>query len=536
MSKTDLAAESKGRLAHNVRRFIYPPESMPDLAIPPTRRQALSQARFGTRVAEEEIEGLKSYFVETNQWAALIAGEVDVIFGSKGAGKSALYSLLVSQRDELRMQRRIVIVPAENPRGTPVFRDLAASPPATEEEFRGMWKLYFLALLASYIRHNNSVTKVSNVAADDVVRFLEENGLLAPDLGLLARLRAVLEYVHKRLPSLEATVTDPHTGLAIKGKITLAEPTIEQRGLGFRSADELLEKLNQAFAELHIKSWLVIDRLDVAFSDTAELEANALRALFRVYLDMASFDQFSLKIFLRDDIWQKLLSAGFREASHVTKSITISWDQQSLINLLVRRLINNPAICSFYGVTESEVLADAHKQLQFFDRVFPKQVDIGARKPRSIDWMLSRTADASKRTAPRELIHLLLATRDAQLRRDELGNPEPPPDNLFDRAAISAALPEVSKARYEQTLCAEHPSLKPFLDKLERSKTQQTPESLARIWHGEVTDTTVGLAKATAEALAEVGFFERKGSPESPAYHVPFLYRGALKLRQGAAT
>ena len=57
-------------------------------------------------------------------------------------------------------------------------------------------------------------------------------------------------------------------------------------------------------------------------------------------------------------------------------------------------------------------------------------------------------------------------------------------DALFERSAMKAALPEVSKARYEQTLCAEYPALKPILDKLDGEKTQQTPATLAKIWKG----------------------------------------------------
>lgn len=47
---------------------------------------ALMLASFGSRVAEEEVESLHEYFVETEQWRRLLAGEVDIVFGSKGAG------------------------------------------------------------------------------------------------------------------------------------------------------------------------------------------------------------------------------------------------------------------------------------------------------------------------------------------------------------------------------------------------------------------------------------------------------------------
>ena len=144
--------------------------------------------------------------------------------------------------------------------------------------------------------------------------------------------------------------------------------------------------------------------------------------------------------------------------------------------------------------------------------------------------MLTRTADGTGKTAPRELIHLLTAARDQQLKLLEMGAPEPDGEALLDRSAIKAALPEVSKARYEQTLCAEQPAFKSMLDKLEGEKTQQTPASLAKIWRLSEVET---LSKA--EELAEAGFFEKRGSKDQPIFWVPFLYRDALNLVQGQA-
>lgn len=94
----------------------------------------LSASSFGQRVAEEEIDQLTAYFVETDHWRRLYRGEIDVVYGAKGSGKSALYSLLLSRSSKLKDQR-ILLVPAESPRGTPAFRDLLLDPPTTEREF-----------------------------------------------------------------------------------------------------------------------------------------------------------------------------------------------------------------------------------------------------------------------------------------------------------------------------------------------------------------------------------------------------------------
>lgn len=494
------------------------------------RKDLLTDAKFGSRIAEDEVDELHSYFVETEQWRKVLAGEVDIIFGAKGAGKSALYSLLVAQKEQLRLGRRTMFLAAENPRGTPAFRDLTTEPVLSEESFRGLWKLYFLSIAANYLRHHQSMTNTTNEAASEVIDVLSANGLLAPNVSLITRLKAAYEYLQKYFPTIEAGMTDPSTGIQYKGKITLAEPSSDQRGLGFRSLDDLLQRLNFAFQEKAITCWLVLDRLDVAFSDSPELEANALRSLFRAYLDMIALSHIKVKIFLRDDIWRRIVGPGFREASHITRTLTLTWDHQSLLNLIVRRVASNIHICDYYDVPQDELLSSAELQEMFFYKVFPDQVDVGLSKPATFDWMLSRTADGSKRTAPRELIHLLLEARDEQLKRYQNGNGEPEDNLLFDKLSIRSALPAVSKARYEQTLCAEYPALKIYLDPLESEKTLQTSETLSKLWKCSNLK-----ALDVAEKLVEAGFFERRGSKENQNFWVPFLYRDALKMVQGAA-
>lgn len=79
-------------------------------------------------MAEEEVDALSEYFVETENWNSVFSGKTDIVYGPKGSGKSALYYLLVFRTDEL-FDRRIVLIPGENPRGAPAFQNLSAAPP-----------------------------------------------------------------------------------------------------------------------------------------------------------------------------------------------------------------------------------------------------------------------------------------------------------------------------------------------------------------------------------------------------------------------
>jgi hypothetical protein len=128
--------------------------------------------------------------------------------------------------------------------------------------------------------------------------------------------------------SVEGGLTiDPGTGVpnGITGKITLCEPNATLRDQGFlTAADRLMAYANPALKESGEQIWLLLDRLDVAFAETHELERNALRALFRAYRDLAEHDAIKLKIFLRSDIWSRITETGFREASHITKLVVLN--------------------------------------------------------------------------------------------------------------------------------------------------------------------------------------------------------------------
>jgi hypothetical protein len=132
--------------------------------------------------------------------------------------------------------------------------------------------------------------------------------------------------------------------------------------------------------------------------------------------------------------------------------------------------------------------------------------------------------------APRELIHLMNVSRDAQIRKLEMGVMEIEDETLLSRQAIREAVPEVSHTRLKQTVYAEFPRLREFIEKLNGEHTLQRPETLQRIWNVSPDE-----AKTIAEDLSDVGFFERRGDKNQPQYWVPFVYRDATGMVQGTA-
>ena len=358
-------------------------------------------------------------------------------------------------------------------------------------------------------------------------------GLAPGPGGLRGLVQRVREYVGRLVnpESIESGLKIDAGGnpTGITTKITLREPSGAERAQGSVSVDELIQVCSTVLQEQNFTVWLAFDRLDVAFAESRELEANALRALFKVYLDLLATDVIRLKIFLRSDIWRAVTEKGFREASHVTRELSIDWPEASLLNLVVRRLLQNGVLLDQYGINPDEVLRSTMAQREFFDQLVPEQIDSG-RNPKTFEWMLGRVADGTRQAAPRELIHLLDQARVVQLAMLERGDPEPEGLVPFSRQAFRESLPEVSRVRLEKTIYAEYSSLRAAVEALQGEKTNQSLGSLSDVWGSTEED-----ARDTAEELVEIGFFERRGEKDNPAYWVPFLYRSALGMVQGSA-
>jgi len=494
-----------------------------------SKKDVLHDLSFGNQIAEEEKDTLKDYFVQTSSWQRILRGEIDVIYGPKGAGKSAIYVLVQDYVDYL-FDKRVLLVSAEHIRGDPAFKSLTLDPPTGEREFTNLWKLYFMTLIAraldDYGMKGADIEKLRAV--------LQENGLLPSQSTTLgAILKLVQTYVRKysNPSAVEGGVQVSAEGMPkFSGKLTFDDPTPENEKKGFVSIDQLFHLANQSLGAAHYKVWVLLDRLDVAFDESSELEKNALRALFRAYRDIRKFDNVVVKVFLRTDIWERIADVGFREATHISRDITLKWDKNSLQNLIVRRLLNNKKVVDFYGVKREKVLEDYSAQNDFFYRVFPEQVELGEKQSSTMDWIIKRSTDSRNDPAPREIIFFLNKVVEHQAARLERGEEVPDGDALFDRAVFKEALPELSEYRTTRMLYAEYPDQKKFIEKMRGEKAEQSIATLAGLWGvGEEE------AKSIAQKLTDIGFFEQRGSRDNLTFWVPFMYRPYLNLVQGKA-
>src|SRR5690606_39168442 len=120
------------------------------------KKTLLQELSFGESIAELEAEKLKDYFLKTDYWLQVRNGTTDVVYGAKGAGKSAIYMSLVNDEATLNAEG-ILISLAENPAGNTVFSALTNDPPTSHTEFIRLWKLYFLVIAARAIEDFDDV-------------------------------------------------------------------------------------------------------------------------------------------------------------------------------------------------------------------------------------------------------------------------------------------------------------------------------------------------------------------------------------------
>ena len=105
---------------------------------------------LGNSVAEHDAL-LERYFVETEAFRRLVAGEVDLVAGDKGTGKTALYRILKERYAAIPSLRGVEVVPGFNPAGNPVFQRLAEGDVLEEGQYASIWKAYVLALVGNWL-------------------------------------------------------------------------------------------------------------------------------------------------------------------------------------------------------------------------------------------------------------------------------------------------------------------------------------------------------------------------------------------------
>ena len=185
-----------------------------------TKRELLQTVTFGESIAELEVEKLKDYFLQTEFWKVVRNGTNDIVYGAKGAGKSALYTSITNDIDSL-FDEGVLVSLAENPTGNTAFSNLRNDPPTTQTEFVRLWKLYFLVITASVFEEY----AINDEYAKKIKQILIDCNLIPAQNKLSSFLKACFDFMRSFKNGREISTTtefDSISGLYSGQKFSLS--------------------------------------------------------------------------------------------------------------------------------------------------------------------------------------------------------------------------------------------------------------------------------------------------------------------------
>jgi hypothetical protein len=472
---------------------------------------------LGSSVAEFD-QMIDRHFFVTNAYKGLIEGKADIVAGDKGAGKTTIYRYLQHQYTKIPQLRNVEVISGFNPSGNPVFRRLIQPKPYSEGQYLSFWKAYLLSLTGNWF------LKICDGSYNAIMQKLDTTLVRG---GLRSKDDSV-ETIFSRLSKLFRRITSPK-GASVEFSINESgmptlKPNVEFADSDFNEGDidesfdydAALSLLNTALEENDITVWVLLDRLDEAFTGYPDIELPALRALLRAYLDLLAFDRIGLKLFVRKDLFRRIIRGGFVNFTHITaRKIEIIWDQEDLFALLCRRIKARDEFLhrlSLENPTDQEV----------FTKVFSEKLS-----PRKLTWrwILEQIKDGSGFVAPRNLVDFVNLAIEEQTRVESRAPREYRADiPLIEFDSLRRALLRLSKRRVEDTLLAEATNdVAVLIEGFRGRKAEQSSDTIA-----EVFGVLPSQAKEFAEVLINIGFFERRDEN----YRVPALYRYGLEMKE----
>lgn len=475
---------------------------------------------LGSSVAEFD-EALEKYFVETPTMRMLVEDKVDIIAGDKGTGKTALFRILSKRFGAIPELKQVEVLAGFNPIGNPVFQRLTEGNVLEEGQYMTVWKAYILALVGNWILEIYEGDYPGRMHELD--ELLKKTGLRSVD-DSPGTVFGQLINLFRRLTSPKAaqmtmTVT-PHGIPIVVPRVEFDDPKVAEREMPVIRHDEALRVLDQVLEDVGLTVWVVLDRLDEAFQGFPAAEMPALRALLRTYLDLAEFPHVRLKLFVRKDLFRRVIGSGFVNLTHVNaRKVEIVWDEEDLLHVLGRRIAENDDFLKAVGLGHKELDAS-------FSVLFPPKVDAAERKPTTWKWMMSRIRDGNDIKPPRNLIDLVKKAQEAQLRRENRSESDYERPPLIHPDSIRRGLAALSTERVNDTLLAEAGPHAALIERFRGGKAEHSEESVAKTLNLSVED-----AREAIKVLREIGFLEQVGA----TYKVPMLYREGLGITQGKA-
>ena len=473
----------------------------------------LSDLNLGNEIAEQD-KNLSKYYITTNATKDFVNDRYDIIRGSKGSGKSAMLIAVQENQNVFTSLDGIKLIPMITLKGNSDFQKAfnSISDDNTDvDQLKDAWKIFFI----------NTIWKNCNeefaCERDRIKNLLEINKLIAKKKSLFEEIRYCISRVK---------VTYTPNGIDEFG-LQAVNKAIEKddRETNYIDFNNVFDELDNWLSVNGKRIWVLLDRLDDAFPDKSPKDKMILKSLLLAYKDIYSFDNFKVKIFVRDDIFDMVTDKGFTSLTHVSAKTmpSLRWEKDSIEKLLVERLLHNPSFVEWIDSMGLKTNCDAmtpDERRLIINKIMREQIDTGKSNPDSVGWIINHIKDGKGHFTPRDFLKVFDKARTAQLIRYSNGN-DSETDYLISPAAIKCAWKQVSEDKLKNELKAEYPKCESWIMKFKNHKAEHTAETLESILGTQW--------KSRTNKLVEIGFIEEKGK----SYKIPYLYQPALDIKQG---
>ncbi|HYW10311.1 MAG TPA: hypothetical protein VE871_00075 [Longimicrobium sp.] len=497
----------------------------------------LSQLDLGTSVAETD-QLLEVARVETSAFWDLLRDRADLIPGTKGSGKSALFRTFVDFLPvALLRERRVVVAHGIEDPGDPVFNAFRDDfERLSEAEFVAFWCIYLTSLAHEQFVKAPRYAELLKGAEEEIADFQTAciNARI-PEIKAKKSLRSILEWtlnvVKAWTPKL--TLRFPEGQGELEFGFGSPSPSTPSTKPDTELLPEYIVKvrltLEAVLKRVDLSLWLAIDRLDEIFPRRSPLERTALRGLLRA-MRLLSSDQIRVKVFLRDDMLDEVVRGeeGFVALTHITarQADTLRWTEQQILTMLVKRIYANEPIREYLDVDIDRLESNLEYRTEAFYKVFPPTVHRPPNQATTLKWIYTHCADGRGVVTPRDVLEMLrraIQHQQDSCHADPTGNSKA----IIGSASLKYGLVELSNHKRVTFLQAEFPHLWGHIEKLVGGKSGFSEQALGRLFG---TD-----AKRIAADLVSVGVLSATKRKGEVSYLVPFLYRPGLNVKRGNA-
>ncbi len=492
--------------------------------------ELLSSLEVGSPIAEDDAL-LYEARVETSVFDDLLSDKIDIVKGTKGSGKSALYTIFTKYLPKYMLnEKQTVMIKGVEITGDPIFSRFKPQFKQLDEiDFQNFWRVYFLSLINSQFLADSKHSGRIKSAAGEVKAYKQlatQHGF--PFLEEKYTLETVVAWALSKIPRprrIEVKL-DPSTGTVT--------PSV---GFEQASTAEPLERVPAFIAELHdavvavlkrsgLRVWVMLDRLDEVFPRRSETERIALRALLRTTSSFRT-ELLRIKIFLRDDIFDSVTETpgGFPALTHIVSrcSDTLRWNRDQILHLIVNRVWTSQQIRHYFKIRKDRTDVDQSYREEVFYRVFPEKIRRGKNQSRTLEWIFRHCEDSNGVVTPRDVIDLIKFAKSNQL--DVYKSNPTDMLSLLSPSAIIHGHQEMSIKKKGTYLKAEFDHFWKDIEKFENVRAEHDGRSLRGILGADWERVT--------KDLRSIGFL--RFNAKAKTYSIPFLYRHCLHIRQGRA-